>query len=97
LQARTVDLVYPFTRGPQRNAKSLGFSASMDNIKLSSSTLVLDILQRALGICGLDGYKNTSETSLARMLRDANAAPLMVNNDRTLQASAHALLLRKEI
>ena len=31
------------------------------------------------------------------MLRDANAAPLMVNNDRTLQASAHALLIRKEI
>lgn len=76
---------------------TLRFSGYMDNIKLSSSTLVLDVLQRAMGICGLEGYKNSTPTSLARMLRDANAAPLMVNNDRTLQASAHTLLIRKEI
>jgi acyl-CoA dehydrogenase len=76
---------------------TLRFSASMDNVKLSSSTLVLDILERAMAICGLEGYKNATGVSLARMLRDANAAPLMVNNDRTLQASAHALLIRKEI
>jgi acyl-CoA dehydrogenase len=76
---------------------TLRFSGQMDNVKLSSSMLALDVLQRALGICGLEGYKNTTQTSLARMLRDANAAPLMVNNDRTLQASAHALLIRKEI
>jgi acyl-CoA dehydrogenase len=76
---------------------TLRFSAYMDNIKLSSSTLVLEVLQRAMGICGLEGYKNRTQTSLARMLRDANAAPLMVNNDRTLQASAHTLLIRKEI
>ncbi len=77
--------------------ETLRFSGMMDYIKLSSSTLVLDVLQRAMGICGLEGYKNTTRTSLARMLRDANAAPLMVNNDRTLQASAQALLIRKEI
>jgi acyl-CoA dehydrogenase len=76
---------------------TLRFSAYMDNIKLSSSTLVLDVLERAMGICGLEGYKNSTRTSLARMLRDANAAPLMVNNDRTLQASAHTLLIRKEL
>ncbi len=76
---------------------TLRFAGLMDNVKLSSSMLALDILQRAMGICGLEGYKNTTKNSLARMLRDANAAPLMVNNDRTLQASAHALLIRKEI
>jgi acyl-CoA dehydrogenase len=76
---------------------TMRFSGLMDNIKLSSSTLVLEILRMAMGICGLEGYKNTTQTSLARMLRDANAAPLMVNNDRALQASAHALLIRKEI
>ncbi len=76
---------------------TLGFSCYLDNIKLSSSTLVLDIVQRAMGICGLEGYKNATQTSLARMMRDANAAPLMVNNDRTLQAAAHSLLIRKQI
>ena len=76
---------------------TLRFAGLMDNVKLSSSMLALEILQRAMGICGLEGYKNTTQSSLARMMRDANAAPLMVNNDRTLQASAHALLIRKEI
>ena len=79
------------------DAGTLRFAGLMDNVKLSSSMLALDILQRAMGICGLEGYKNATQNSLARMLRDANAAPLMVNNDRTLQASAHALLIRKEI
>ena len=78
-------------------AGTLRFAGLMDNVKLSSSMLALEILQRSMGICGLEGYKNTSQNSLARMMRDANAAPLMVNNDRTLQASAHALLIRKEI
>jgi acyl-CoA dehydrogenase len=76
---------------------TMGFSSNLDNIKLSSSALVLDIVQRAMGICGLEGYKNGTQTSLARMMRDANAAPLMVNSDRTLQATAHSLLIRKEI
>jgi acyl-CoA dehydrogenase len=77
--------------------ETLGFSSYLDNIKLSSSTLVLDIVRSAMGICGLEGYKNTTGTSLARMLRDATAAPLMVNNDRTLQATAHGLLIRKQM
>jgi acyl-CoA dehydrogenase len=76
---------------------TMHFSGLMDNVKLSSSTLVLEILQLAMSISGLEGYKNTTPNSLARMLRDANAAPLMVNNDRALQASAQALLIRKEI
>jgi acyl-CoA dehydrogenase len=77
--------------------ETLRFSGAMDNIKLASSALAIDIVQRAMGICGLEGYKNTTKTSLARMLRDVNAAPLMVSNDRTLLASAHALMIRKEI
>jgi acyl-CoA dehydrogenase len=77
--------------------ETFGFSARMDNLKLSSSTLVVDIVQRAMGICGLAGYQNQSPVSLARIMRDAAAAPLMVNNDRALQATAQALLIRKEL
>lgn len=77
--------------------ETLQFSARMDNVKLSSSTLAIGIVPRALAICGLDGYRNTSEFSLARVSRDVMAAPLMVNNDRSLQASAQALLVRKQL
>jgi acyl-CoA dehydrogenase len=76
---------------------TLRFSSRMDNLKLSSSTLVIDIAQRAMAICGLTGYQNQTKFSMARVLRDASAAPLMVNNDRALQAMAQTLLVRKEL
>ena len=77
--------------------ETLQFSAHMDNVKLSASTLATAILPRAMAICGLDGYRNHGEFSVARLARDAMAAPLMVNNDRSLQASAQALLIRKQL
>jgi acyl-CoA dehydrogenase len=77
--------------------ETLHFSGQMDNLKLSSSTLVLKIVQQALAICGFSGYHNHSPFSMARIMRDAAAAPLMVNNDRALQATAQTLLVRKEL
>ena len=53
--------------------------------------------QRAMAICGLTGYRNQSSVSMSRIMRDAAAAPLMVNNDRALQAMAQTLLVRKEL
>ena len=76
---------------------TFAFSSRMDNLKLTSTTLVLDIVQRAMLICGLPGFANRSPVSMARILRDAAAAPLMVNNDRALQAAAELLLIRKEL
>ncbi len=81
--------------GPE--IETLSFSARMDHVKVSASTLATSILPRAMAICGLDGYRNHGEFSIARLARDTMAAPLMVNNDRSLQASAQALLIRKEL
>jgi acyl-CoA dehydrogenase len=77
--------------------ETLSFSARMDNLKLSVSTLVIDVVHRAMAICGLRGYANDSDFSIGRLLRDASAAPLMVNNDRALYATAQTLLVRKEL
>jgi len=77
--------------------ETLRFSSRMDFLKLSSSTLVGEVVRRAVAICGLTGYRNRSATSMARISRDAAAAPLMVNNDRALQAMAQTLLVRKEL
>ncbi len=76
---------------------TLRFSAQMDSLKISSSTLVQDVVRQAMSICGLAGYANDSPSSLGRLVRDAAAAPLMVNNDRALVASSHSLLLRKDL
>jgi acyl-CoA dehydrogenase len=80
-----------------REVQTLRFSGWMDNVKLSTSTLVIDVVQRAMAICGLPGYQNDSNSSIARLMRDAAAAPLMVNNDRALLAAAQTLLVRKDL
>ncbi|MGO8872395.1 MAG: acyl-CoA dehydrogenase family protein [Acidimicrobiales bacterium] len=77
--------------------EALHFSGRMDNLKLSSSVLVIAIVQQAMAICGLAGYRNHSPFSMARLMRDAAAAPLMVNNDRALLATAQTLLVRKAL
>ena len=64
------------------------FTARMDSLKVSTSTLALDVVQRAMGICGLKGYRNDSEYTLGAKHLDVIAAPLMVNNDRSLQGNA---------
>ena len=65
-----------------------GFSIRVNNLKLSASHLVLDIVMRAMMICGIQGYRNDSKLSLGRHLRDATGAGLMVNNDRILGQNA---------
>jgi acyl-CoA dehydrogenase len=77
--------------------ETLQFSSRMDYLKLSSSTLVIPIVQQAMAICGLSGYRNNGAVSMARIMRDAAAAPLMVNNDRALHALAQNLLIRKAL
>jgi acyl-CoA dehydrogenase len=40
-------------------------------------------------ICGISGYREDTEFSLGRHLRDAHGAAVMVNNDRIMAGSAH--------
>ncbi len=58
------------------------FSIRINNVKLRCSELVVKIVGDALSIVGIMGYKNNTPNSLARHLRDAYGAALMVNNDR---------------
>jgi acyl-CoA dehydrogenase len=69
----------------------------MENLKISSSLVVLDITQRAMSICGLAGYMNGGPFSIGRIMRDAASAPLMVSNDRSFLASAQTLLVRRSL
>ena len=46
----------------------------------------------AMRACGLSGYRNDTEFSLGRSLRDILSAPIMIHNDRIL-ASAEASVL----
>lgn len=75
---------------------SMAFALKMNNLKISTSELVVQIIHRALLICGIAGYKNDSIFSLGRHLRDAHSAALMVSNDRIHATNASMLLVLKD-
>ena len=74
----------------------IGFALKMNNLKISASQQVVQIVHQALLICGISAYKNDSPFSLGRLLRDAHSAALMVGNDRILATNAQLALVLKD-
>jgi acyl-CoA dehydrogenase len=74
----------------------MGFALRMNNVKIAASEALVDLVGRALRICGILGYKQDSKYTLGRHLRDAWGAQLMVNNDRILGGNAQMLLVHKD-
>ena len=79
---------------PER-ASSLGFAIAMNSLKVSSSTLVVDVVRQCMVICGLAAYRLDGTFSLGRHLRDSMGASLMVNNDRIMANNAQLLLVHR--
>jgi acyl-CoA dehydrogenase len=79
------------------DADGLAYLTRMETLKVSVANLLLDVVGRAVVICGINGYRQDSPESLSRVLRDAYAAPVMINNDRALRNNAIRLVGRKEI
>lgn len=75
---------------------SIGFALKMNNLKVSSSQMVVQIVHHAMLICGIMGYKNDSKVAIGRHLRDAHSAALMVGNDRIYTTNASMLLVLKD-
>jgi acyl-CoA dehydrogenase len=75
---------------------SIAGSLTTNALKIASSTDVVDIVNRAMGVCGINGYRNDSPYSVSRHLRDAHGSVVMVNNDRILADNAHLILVDKE-
>ncbi|MEM5437249.1 acyl-CoA dehydrogenase family protein [Paraburkholderia diazotrophica] len=73
----------------------LGFASDMNTLKTSISTTALQVVQEVLLICGMAGYKNGTEYSVGRHLRDLHSAPLMINNDRIAMNTASLLLAQR--
>ena len=76
-------------------ASTMQFAISMNSLKVSASTLVVEVVQRSLLVCGMAGYSNRSPFTLGRLLRDSYGAQLMVNNDRIHSNNAQLLLMHR--
>ncbi|MFO0878179.1 MAG: acyl-CoA dehydrogenase family protein [Gemmataceae bacterium] len=83
-------------RGDPDALAGFGFAIRTNNLKVSSAQQVVEIVGAAMLVCGISGYRNDSKFSLARHLRDAYGAALMVNNDRILKLNAAMLLAHRE-
>ncbi|MFE0457838.1 acyl-CoA dehydrogenase family protein [Kitasatospora sp. NPDC058965] len=74
---------------------TLGLGAQLNALKVAASEGVLEIAQLALQICGMAGFAEHGRHSVARILRDAHSAPLMIGNGRLLAANARTVLLSR--
>ena len=86
---------YESASAHENELSSIGFSVSMNNVKLSVSQTAADIVRNAMLIAGIHGYRNDSKFSVARHMRDILSAAIMINNDRILGNTANLLLISK--
>jgi acyl-CoA dehydrogenase len=65
----------------------------MNLLKVNASELAVAAVMSAMQTCGLSGYRNDSEFSVGRHLRDILSSPVMISNDRILANIAAASML----
>jgi len=92
---RSAALRYQEVEDDPEAASSLGFAIAMNSLKVSASTLVVDVVRECMVIVGLTSYRLDGPYSLGRHLRDAMGASLMVNNDRIMTNNAQLLLVHR--
>jgi acyl-CoA dehydrogenase len=69
------------------------FQTSMNLLKVNASEMAISTVMSALQTCGLTGYRNDGELSVARHVRDILSTSIMINNDRILASTANAAML----
>jgi acyl-CoA dehydrogenase len=74
---------------------SVGFIVAMNNIKIGASRMAVEIINHALLITGINGYRNNSPYSVGRHMRDALSAPIMISNDRIFGNVSTLLLMHR--
>jgi acyl-CoA dehydrogenase len=72
---------------------ALEFQTLITLTKVEASELAAQIVMSAMRTCGLSGYRNDSEYSIGRHLRDVLSSPIMINNDRILANLATPVLM----
>ena len=75
---------------------TMQFTIAMNNLQLSASRLVIEVVSLAMSICGMAGYRQDSPYSLGRLLRDAHGAALVASNDRIMSQNAEMLMVSQE-
>ena len=75
---------YEGIMGDEKAIASLEFQAAITLTKVQVSELAVTAVLSSLRACGLSGYRNDTEFTIGRLLRDVLSAPIMISNDRIL-------------
>jgi alkylation response protein AidB-like acyl-CoA dehydrogenase len=75
---------YQAVMSDEKALTSLEFQSMITLTKVQASELAATTVMSALRACGLSGYRNDTEFSIGRHLRDILSAPIMISNDRIL-------------
>ena len=74
---------------------SVGFSVAMNNVKVATSQIAIDIVNKAMIVTGIAGFRNDTPYSLGRQFRDILSAQVMINNDRIFGNTSNMLLVHR--
>jgi acyl-CoA dehydrogenase len=75
---------YAAVMSDEKAIASMEFQAMITLTKVQASELAVATVLSALRACGLSGYRNDTEFSIGRLLRDVLSSPIMISNDRIL-------------
>jgi acyl-CoA dehydrogenase len=90
LRAIVASALQEFETSETTELESLDFQTRMNLLKVNASELAIATVMSCMQVCGLSGYRNDGEFSLARHLRDVLSSSIMINNDRILASVASA-------
>jgi acyl-CoA dehydrogenase len=76
-----------------KSLNAIDVQVALNFLKVDASELAVAIVMSAMRACGLSGYRNDSEFTMGRYLRDILSSPIMINNDRILADAQAAVLL----
>jgi acyl-CoA dehydrogenase len=96
MEAMVRDAAGRYDRTPVGEGHRVSTALLFNALKVGASTAVIDVVTRAMAICGMAGYREDSPYSLGRLLRDAHGSVVMVNNERIIRDNAQLLLVDRE-
>jgi acyl-CoA dehydrogenase len=72
---------------------AIDFQIAINLLKVDASELAVQTVMNAMRATGLSGYRNDSDVSIGRSLRDILSSPIMINNDRILSSLTNSTIL----
>jgi acyl-CoA dehydrogenase len=72
---------------------AIDFQTAINLLKVDASELAVQTVMNAMRATGLSGYRNDSDVSVGRSLRDILSSPIMINNDRILSSLTNSTIL----